>query len=262
MTRQEPRRVQRERDGPTQVFGLTRDALWPVVENVASEPVETFDVTIAHAVRGHYGYGAKKLIPTFRYTTKSGRIGSQTVFVKWFEAPGPREAHHYKCLGAIGAPIARMYGSLANAEGGEMVFLEYLAPIDDIEPFDRFCEQAEQFRRFLSVAARFSVGYFPQFWDVARWVGPAIEVGSSDGVCEDVAAFYLSEHRRWGGGEIAVSDFVAQVQVLAVASGLMMLPFAFRRALDGQVDWTDDREEGRRLYRTRLQRILTRLMGA
>ena len=104
------------------------------------------------------------------------------------------------------------------------------------------------------------VGYFPRFWDVARWLGPPIDVGVHECPREELGSFYLSEHIRHGGAEVAIERFRAIVRILAVASGFMMIPFAHRRALDGMVDWTDDLEEGRRCYRKGLHRTLSELL--
>jgi len=82
-------------DGPTQVFGLTKAELLPIVEAAAGEPVVSFEVRIAHEVQGPYGAGAEKLVPTFGYVTRGGGRGEAIVFAKRFyeELPGPREAH-------------------------------------------------------------------------------------------------------------------------------------------------------------------------
>ena len=57
----------------TPVFGLTKAQLRPVVEEIAGEPVDCFDIAIEREVEGQYGYQADKVIPTFMYTTASGR---------------------------------------------------------------------------------------------------------------------------------------------------------------------------------------------
>ncbi len=106
------------------------------------------------------------------------------------------------------------------------------------------------------------VGHFPQFWDVARWLGPPVEVGVDECPREELGAFYLSEHQRHGGAMIDLERFRAIVSVLAVASGFMMVPFTYRRALDGKVDWTDDVDEGRRCSREQLHRKLSGLLRA
>ena len=356
-----------DRHEPTQVFGLTKAQLWPIVEDLAGDSVAGFEVGLEHQLRGHYGYSARKVIATVRYTTHSGRAGRRIVFVKWFREPGRREAHHYEHLSGLGAPIPRMYGARTDAEGREMIFLELLEPTGDTHPFDRFVRDAELFGRFLALAARFSalrppqeyaaglrrfdpeqiyrrmraavdildeirqhgragdlgddmarfcraqadrlpalralpgklrermepmglrlshgdfypdsvavrqqtgemlmvdlegVGYFPRFWDVARWLGPPIGVGAPDAPREELAASYLAEYARWGGEGVDIDRFLRDVHVLAAASGLMMLPFSLDRALDGRVDCTDDRDEGRRLYRTQLRRELSGLLRA
>ena len=348
------------------VFGLSKQQLWPVVEELAGECVADFKVRVDNDVVGHYGYGARKLVPTFRYTTQSGRTGEGTSFVKWFNEARQHEAHHYQALASLGALLPRMYGHLPDVDGREMIFLEHLQPIDDRHPFDRFVRNDDLFGRFVLLAARFNslrpageyaaglrrfdheevgwrmrdgaeagkelcrrsktgelgdelaalcaarerdlmelgdwparlteeiqamalglghgdlypdsvatrpatgemlmvdlegVSYFPRFWDIARWLGPPLEVGVPDCPRDRYAAAYLDEHERYGGEAVSIEQFQMEAKTLAIASALMMFPFALDRAVDGQVDWTADRDEGRRVYRHQLHSRLDRLLA-
>ena len=105
-----------------------------------------------------------------------------------------------------------------------------------------------------------SVGFAPRFWDVARWLGPPVEVDVRCRPRRELAQLYLAEYVRWGGEPVDVDRFLTDLRILAVASGLMMLPFSYHRALDGRVDWTEDRNEGRRTYRKQLHVELGRLL--
>ncbi len=61
----------------TPVFGLSKAQLQPIVENIAGGPVTSFDVSIQHEVRGHYGIMGDKLIPTFLYASRQGATGQR-----------------------------------------------------------------------------------------------------------------------------------------------------------------------------------------
>ena len=55
-------------------------------------------------------------------------------------------------------------------------------------------------------------------------------------------------------------EFDAQTHVLALAGPLRYLDWSLGRALDGEVTWTKDRDEGRHACRAELQRSLTMLL--
>jgi len=143
-------------DGPTQVFGLTRGQLRAVAEDIAGEPVVSFEVRIDHEVQGPYGAGAEKLVPTFRYVTRGGGRGEAIAFAKRFygEFPGPREAHHYLHLAHQGVAIPRMYGALRDDRDREILFLEYVDVVT--ESRESFIADARQFPSFLSALAHFN----------------------------------------------------------------------------------------------------------
>jgi hypothetical protein len=139
---------------PTPLFGLTARQLRPIFESMAGgERVVSFGFSFDHEVQGHYGYSAKKLIPTISYVTQSGRHGKATTFAKCFHVPDRGEAGHYAQLTTVGAPIPRGYGAVTTREGQEVLFLEYLLPVHD---FMGMLESADQFRQFLSVTAAFN----------------------------------------------------------------------------------------------------------
>jgi hypothetical protein len=146
----------RNDDTPTQVFGLTKAQLRPIVEEIAGEPVDSLEVRIEHEVQGPYGAGAEKLVPTFSYVTTGGGRGEAVVFAKRFyeELTGPREAHHYRYLAHQGAAIPRIYGALRDEQDREILLLEYVDVITEAR--ERFVGDAEQFPSFLSVLAQFN----------------------------------------------------------------------------------------------------------
>lgn len=350
----------------TQVFGLTKDDLWPVVAEVAGEAIECFEVVVENEVPGHYGYGAKKLVPTVTYRTSSGKRGTAKVFVKWFDEPGPREAHHYEHLARHQAPVPRLYGTLVCPDGREMIFLELLQPVRDLHPFDRFMNDRSQFPAFLRAAARFnaiepsdeyaarlrgvasrdlakwhgkvgatldsiwehastgnlgehlrelcasalgersallrlargvveplsdmntglthndfypdsvgkreatgelllvdleSVGLGRRFADVARWIGPPDDVRPRCFPRCHLAQCYLEEYAQCGGDCPPESRFLEETHVLWIWQTFDMLWFRLNRSLDGCVDWTEDKDEGRRVYQADLYRELKALLA-
>ena len=351
-------------DAATQVFGLTKAELSPLIACAANGPVASFKIAIQHNVVGHRGYSAEKVIPTFSYLAGSGHRSTATVFGKWFREPGAKEAHHYKHLTQHNAPVPRMYGTLIREER-EIIFLEYLTPVDALHPFDRFANDGKQFPQFLTAAARFnaiepspqyrrhlgsglrrdsdkwikgvsdclvhiweraskgdvgeeladlcansrhnmpnlrklaadtaklvrtmavglahndyfpdsvgqrqdsaefllldleSVGWAPRFTDVSRWIGPSDELLPRCLPRNELAEMYLDEYVRSGGTPYPVAQFLEDVRVLWIEQSFAMLWFRLARALDGRVDWTDDTEEGRRVYRDDLHRELSALL--
>jgi hypothetical protein len=127
----------------------------PVVEEAAGEAIRTFDVSVHHEVQGPYGVHGRKLIPTFSYTTTSGRRGATTLFIKQQDVcrPGHMEAHHYRFLAAHGAPVPRLYGAFTDEHHRETLFLEYLDAIPDRDPYTEFLKDDYRFPRFLTSIA-------------------------------------------------------------------------------------------------------------
>ena len=154
----------------TSVLGLTQTRLQPVVDDVAGEPVATFEVHVVDHAWPHYGVRGEKVAASFAWTTRSGRAGETMVFVKKQGepicdragreiAPAPAEAMHYRSLALHHAPVPRMYGALTVAapDPREVIFLEWLDEVvTEQEPFGRFQNDAEHFRQFLSSVARFN----------------------------------------------------------------------------------------------------------
>jgi hypothetical protein len=141
--------------GETPVFGLTREQLRPIVEEIAGEPVASFDISIEHEVAvEHYGGRGDKVVPTFTYETRSGRVGRATVFVKRHCNPGPNEALHYEWLTKHSAPIPRIYGVISGPDVHDIIFIEYIDPFVGDE--ESFLRDSDQFPRFLCTTARFN----------------------------------------------------------------------------------------------------------
>jgi hypothetical protein len=352
------------RDDTTPIFGLTKDQLRPIIDNiVGDDKVISFDVTIEHRIQGFYGYSADKVVPTFTYTTQSSRIGTTTVFVKRFHRSGPAEAHQYTCLQKHSAPIPRMYGVMTDPNGREMLFLEYLAPIGDVQACEKFLNDLDQFRQLLAATAHFNsihpsgeyaaqlprkdvgkglidacatleriwehtckgdlgdalkqlcsgsrsklhqlqeyavglvepiaqmeiglihsdiypentgwrqgqerqllildlewIGFGPRFYDAASLLGAPDDLQPHCQRRDGLAYYYMEQYVRWGGTAEPLDRFMKEAAILWTAQTLNIMWFGLRHALDGRVDWTEDREEGRRFFRDGLHRDLSVLL--
>jgi hypothetical protein len=148
----------------TEVFGLTKAQLLPIVLKAAGEPVVDFSVQIEDEIREHYGGSGDKLIPTFQYLTTNGRLGRVPVFIKRFykEAANQDEARHYRYLAPLGVGVPRLYGELCDAEGRKLLCLEYVDMLTRATTTRAayteagFMADAKLFPRFLQMLARFN----------------------------------------------------------------------------------------------------------
>jgi len=343
----------------TPVFDLTKSRLRPIINNIANDDViVSFDVSIQHQVQGFCGYSAEKVIPTFVYTTQSGRTGSTTVFVKRFHRKGAAEAHHYEHLQKHNAPIPRMYGVLTDQEQREILFLEYLEPVGDMQACQEFLKDIENFQHCLAATARFNavrptgdyaaqlpdknaaggladaavtlenvwkyscdgdlgdslkqmcsesqdklhrlqtltgqlakpismmepglihsdiypentgwrrgtgelliidlewIGIGPRFFDAASLLGAPDPAQPHYERRDELARYYLEQYIKHGGESVSLNQFREEISQLWIAQRLNIMWFSLRRALDGKVDWTEDREEGRRFFRDYLRETL------
>ena len=91
------------------------------------------------------------------------------------------------------------------------------------------------------------IGIGPRFFDAAHWLGGAPD-DLQPHCCQrdELAQYYLDQYVLRGGEETPLDQFMKEVSILWIAQNFTMLWFSLARALDGQVDWTEDREAGRR----------------
>lgn len=104
------------------------------------------------------------------------------------------------------------------------------------------------------------VGFAPLFYDVAGWIGAPDNIQKRCCPRRELAQYYLEQYARWGGCPVPLEQFLEDTRILWMASEFKMLGWRLGRALDGCVDWTDNREEGRRVFRDELQRDLSILL--
>ncbi len=126
-------------------FALSEALLLSVLEGAAGEPLAS--MTASSSVPDYEG--GTRLV-TFRYTLQNGEAGETTLFVKKCVWKGKSEAIHYRYLGAAGVPTPRLYSSVPNAKGEEVIFLE---PVTSTG----FDSQSEtEWHEMLSLLARFN----------------------------------------------------------------------------------------------------------
>ena len=129
-----------------QPFGLNKTQLLPILEAATGAPLADFTVQAQPAVPDDSG-GNKRLL-TFHYTTQAGTSDETTLFAKRCVWKSKSEAVHYRYLAARDVPTARLFGSLRDAGGEEVIFLECLSEVG-------FHGQDEaEWRALLSLLAR------------------------------------------------------------------------------------------------------------
>ncbi len=178
------------------VFGLSEVQLRPIVGVAVEGTIAHVEISVEHQVKGFYGFGAEKLIPTFNYVTFGGRRGQVTIFAKHSYEPDSAESEHYRFLGLHGAPLPQVYGTLRSPEGRPVLFLEYLGagsawhPIEylDESGHTRTVLSCEERLEYLSLMARFNaIRPSPEYgaWFRQRRRGPE-GAGEAGGLVEAV----------------------------------------------------------------------------
>ena len=100
----------------------------------------------------------------------------------------------------------------------------------------------------------------PRFFDIGPYLGGAAGSDPSDPSLRELAQHYLDEYARWGGSAPESDEFLDDLYVMWVAHPLHFLNWRLGRALDGEVTWTKDREEGRRASQRELAKVLATLL--
>jgi len=105
------------------------------------------------------------------------------------------------------------------------------------------------------------IGFGPRFWDAAMLLGAPEEMQPQYQRRDELAQYYLEQYVRWGGKAPSLERFTEEISILWMAQRLSMMWFGLSRALDGDADWTDDREEARGFFREGLYRELSVIHG-
>jgi hypothetical protein len=104
------------------------------------------------------------------------------------------------------------------------------------------------------------IGFGPRFWDAAMLLGAPEEMQHQHQRRDELAQYYLEQYAHWGGEAPSLKQFAEETSTLWIAQRLSMMWFGLRRALDGDADWTDDREEARQFFRDGLHKELTSIL--
>lgn len=105
------------------------------------------------------------------------------------------------------------------------------------------------------------IGFGPRFWDAAMLLGAPDEMQPQYQRRDELAQYYLEQYVRWGGKALPLERFAEEISILWMAQRLSMMWFGLSRALDGDADWTNDREEARGLFREGLYKELIVIHG-
>ncbi len=103
------------------------------------------------------------------------------------------------------------------------------------------------------------VGIGPRFTDIAEWLGESDEECPRPLPRADLASRYIEVYVAAGGDAPTPGTLLAEATALLMTRSLRMLGWSLGRAMDGEVDWTDDRTEGRREARGGLLTDVRRL---
>ena len=95
---------------------------------------------------------------------------------------------------------------------------------------------------------RLSIG--PRFWDAMFVLGSPQEPAFKIMPWEESLNFYFSELSRFGGPAGTIADYQHDRGLMAASNAFSAFRWMIRLALSGEVDWTEDREEGRKSYRS------------
>ena len=101
----------------------------------------------------------------------------------------------------------------------------------------------------------------PRFWDIAGVLKSLLKPDAALSY-QEAAHYYLERWQQRTGQALALETFLAEVEALWQITLLQSLPWHLERALDGEVDWTPDRAEGRHVYRRWLYWRLLQLVEA
>jgi len=105
------------------------------------------------------------------------------------------------------------------------------------------------------------IGFGPRFWDAAMLLGAPEEMQRQYQRRDELAQYYLEQYAHWGGKALSLERFAEEISILWIAQRLSMMWFGLGRALDGDADWTDDREEARGFFREGLYKELIVIHG-
>ncbi len=100
------------------------------------------------------GICGEYIIPRIALGFDDGRAATLMLFARrQLNSRESKQAHHYKYLGGLGIPAPKLYGTKCDAQGCEIMLLNYEKEITDEKAF---FSSEENIRKFLDLAARLS----------------------------------------------------------------------------------------------------------
>ena len=132
---------------PNLLSHVTQTQLLELLEAAVGAPIASLACEALPGIEQGCSGGNQQLY-IFFYTTRDGRAGEVTLFVKRCAWKRRSEAVHYRHLAARGVPTPRLYGALQNHSGEEIIFLEPLTATDFRS------DSEEEWRAMLSLLAR------------------------------------------------------------------------------------------------------------
>lgn len=104
------------------------------------------------------------------------------------------------------------------------------------------------------------VGFAPRFYDLGWWLGASDDILQRCRPRRELAQYYLQQYIHYGGCSISVEQFLEETHILWLAGILKRLKWRLGHALDGRVKGTENREEGRFVFRDQLLQDLNILL--
>jgi hypothetical protein len=225
---------------PDLLSNFNETQLLPILEAAVGVPIASLSGITPLGVEGGYSGGSTHL-STFSYTTRDGRPGEVTLFVKRCAWKRRSEAVHYRHLAAHGVPTPRLYGALHNDSGEEIIFLEPLTTTGSR------CDSETEWRGMLSLMARLNTcaitpDYAPhlhRFEQVGRIAGTWILGLDASPTNEEVeASLRACDVRESELPALLQAARALFARVAAQPQGLLHQDF-----LPHNLGWRGDREE-------------------
>ena len=106
---------------------------------------------------------------------------------------------------------------------------------------------------------RLSIG--PRFWDAFLALGSPAGPEFKIMPWEEALNFYFSELQRFGGSPGTAAEFQTESALMVACNCFSCFRWMLPRAFTGKVDWTEDREEGARSWRSGILNTLKTVLS-
>ncbi|HIJ74658.1 MAG TPA: phosphotransferase [Candidatus Hydrogenedentes bacterium] len=192
--------------------------------------------------RDDFGQGLREAIAALERIWVHGQKGELGVDLRAFcSGPDKRLERLKKLAEKLMQPVAAMKAGLCHND---------------------FAPDSTAYRRDTGKLLIFDLeylGFGPRFRDVAHWLGAPEDYYPRCRPRHELARLYLRHYVQHGGQPVPVKRLLEEAHILWQAQTLSMLWWLNYRAIDGLVDWTEDRDEGRRTCQDDLRKQLSAL---